>query len=398
LKSIVVIGGSNSHVPFVEAINRLGFESIVLDINDNCEAAKISHRYKKISTNDYEGIISFCLNEKKLAALLTYSSSPKALVNQAKAAEKLGLKSASIESTNLAIEKDLMKKCFKSSNIPTPESLTTKNIESGVDFIRKLDTEVIVKPSESNSGSEGVVSLRNIEEASNVFEFAKDLSASNRIIIEKYYAGREFTVDGIVAGKEPIILSVSEKNKFKEASGFLISNFSTGRIPSYDEELISQKNLLEEVSIESVKAMKINNSFFSVDIILSDAGPIVIECGILMDCKIDRLQSFAGFDVYEVFIRMLTEKRPKINKPTYKDGYDLTFLYPYKDGQLKLLNKKTQKKEAIVEWERKTDDIVKSPSSLADIIGWLMSKDRTSDIARKKSKKVLEKQKFFEIA
>ena len=61
-------------------------------------------------------------------------------------------------------------------------------------------------------------------------------------------------------------------------------------------------------------------------------------------------------------------------------------------------NLERKKKEAIVEWERKTNDIVKSPSSLADIIGWLMTKDRTSDIARKKSKKVLEKQKFFEIA
>ncbi|MBC8179807.1 hypothetical protein H8E88_01670 [candidate division KSB1 bacterium] len=114
-KSIVIVGGSKSHVPFIETAKKLGYKTIVFDRDKNCQGASFSDSFYKISTHDVDKIISMCceLNEKgKLAGVMTYSSSTEPLIAVAKICEKLGLPSFSSKSVEIATNKILMKECF----------------------------------------------------------------------------------------------------------------------------------------------------------------------------------------------------------------------------------------------------------------------------------------------
>ena len=77
----------------------------------------------------------------------------------------------------------------------------------------------------------------------------------------------------------------------------------------------------------------INNSFFSVDI----KGGKVLDVGLLLDCKIDRLLFHTGFDIYEAYVKLATGQRvfwPLDKMPKFKPGYRLHFNYPAGTGEL----------------------------------------------------------------
>ena len=70
MKSIVIVGGSLSHVPFIVAAKNLGYKTIVFDRDKNCQGAKVSDGFYKLSTHDVEKIISKCceINEREKIA------------------------------------------------------------------------------------------------------------------------------------------------------------------------------------------------------------------------------------------------------------------------------------------------------------------------------------------
>ena len=88
-------------------------------------------------------------------------------------------------------------------------------------------------------------------------------------ILEEYYFGREFSVDGIVIGKTPYVLSVSEKYNLGPTYNFIMCGFSMGKISNEDEKLLTKEKEIREMAKQAAVAMGISNSFFSVDLLLT---------------------------------------------------------------------------------------------------------------------------------
>ena len=302
--SVIIVGGSQSHVPFIEAAQNLGYLTIVFDRDVDSEGGKISDGFFEISTHDIDQIILKCCeieDEVNLAGVMTYSSSTEPLFAVAKTCEKLGLPSFSSRLVELATNKKLMKDCFADFGVPTPDWIVTGNTDEAINFINSSDNHVIVKPSSGSQGSKGVLLIDQEFDMSKQFDIAKEVSQDSRVILEKYYTGREFSIDGIVVGDNPLILSVSEKFNLGAEFNFIMSGFSMGIIKEDDRELLNQISSIKTAGINAVKALGISNSFFSVDILLTDDGPLVLECGVLLDCKIDRLLKAAGVNIYEMY-------------------------------------------------------------------------------------------------
>ena len=115
---LIFIGGSPSHVPFIEAAKYLGFQTIVFDRDSDCKGAKKSDLYFKISTHDIDQIITKCIeinNTKKITGVMTYSSATEPLLAVAKLCKRLGLPSFSEESVEIATDKSIMKEFFRKS-------------------------------------------------------------------------------------------------------------------------------------------------------------------------------------------------------------------------------------------------------------------------------------------
>jgi len=385
-KNLIIVGGSQAHVPFIQAAQNLGFNTIVFDINENSKGVNIADSFFKISTHDIDQIISKCCeinDENNLKGVMTYSSSTEPLYAVAKTCEVLGLPSFSLNSVELATNKLLMKECFVNCGIPTPAWIVTNKITEAIDFVNESKDQIIIKPSTGSQGSKGIAMVNHGDETLEYFETASRNSQDSKVILEKYIKGREFSVDGIVRSGNPVILSVSEKFNSGPELNFTMSGFSMGKIEQNEKELLKSIAATRETAIKTVVAMGISNSFFSIDILMTDLGPLVLECGILLDCKIDRLLKLASINVYDMYLDVITGKNTDIEGPEYSHGYGLSFMFADKKGKLVQTQQNLLKSNITVEWERYNGDQVTTPSSIADTLGWVIGIDSDSKAAYK---------------
>ena len=74
-KSIAILGGGFSQLPFIESIQQHGFQTVVFDQNKDCPGSLIADHFFTVSTHKTSAII--CILEdfrKSLIACFTYSS------------------------------------------------------------------------------------------------------------------------------------------------------------------------------------------------------------------------------------------------------------------------------------------------------------------------------------
>jgi len=394
----IIIGGSKSHIPFIDAARRLGYNTVVFDQNPNCPGADNSDTFFPVSTHDFNSLLQKCneLQKKKtIKGIITYSSDSEALMVTARLCQTFHLPSFSIESVELAVDKNRMKERFTSSGIPTPLCVKSPNIKEFGEILLDKPIQWILKPASGAQGSLGVSIVQSIEDYEKSFTEAAKWSKDGSVILEEYYCGREFSVDGVVINEAPIIFAVSEKFNLGSSYNFTMSGFATGTLSCEDEVLRKKLNEIINIALLAVKALKIDNSFFSADVILSEKGPILLECGILLDAKIDRLLNFAGVDVYTTMCKIASGENIHGLPPILQKGYALKFMFATKEGKLKVGhtdNAKTSfgNKISLIEWEKNNEDLVNPPKSIADTLGWVITEGYDQRVAYGLAKKISE--------
>jgi len=392
-KTFVIVGGSQSHVPFIIAARKLGFSTIVFDQSSECVGTKYCDHFYQISTRDHQAITSKCIqinNNFKLFGVMTYSASDESLIAVSSVCSILNLPCFPMESVNKVVDKSLMKKSFLKHGVPVVEGIVTKDPIEAVNFFRKTGV-VILKPSIGGRGSKGVVLCDTEDLILDQFQYVSNRSSNFEVIVERYYGGDEYSVDGIVIGDTPIVLSVSSKKNLGRESNFVMSGFITDFMPR-DEK---KKSIVEQAGIKAALSLGISNSFFSVDIVSNKSEVVVLECGVLLDCKIDRLLYFAGIDIYSLFIRMATRLPSFSPGPVSVPNVALSFIFSKEKGILFRKNKLDRKK-TLLEWERSEGDDVRPPKSISDTLGWVISTGESADTAYKYTQEATQ-QKLYEL-
>ncbi len=393
LEYFVVIGGSTSQVPFVRAAQSLGYPTVVFDRYDDCPSGALADKSFALSTHDAEGIEKVCdslKEESGLAGIMTYSSEKEPLLIVARLAVKYGLPSFSPEAVAGCLDKDKMMDCFKGV-VPTTRSIAFAELDSA-DTLEDFSYPVIVKPSKGTQGSLGVSFVRAEAQLKDALAVAKSCSQDSVVIIEEFCEGRQFSLDGVVIKGEPSVLSVSEKFTLGKDEGFVIFGFAAGRFPASDAELADNIQAMQEAAVKAAAALKIDNSFFNVDMILSSDGPVVIECGLFLDAKVDRLLSFAGLDLYSLFCSVATGRaagKAIADLDLLADcAAALVFFFADKPGTLMIEATDCEQEDCLIEWERRSGDSVRPPESISDTLGWVIAKGLDQGEAYAKAREI----------
>ena len=86
-KLVVFIGGSEDHIAFLRASKSKGLNTVVFDLDNKCASKKEADLFFQISTHDFEEILLKLKELSKeycISGVMTYSSSPKAILNTSK--------------------------------------------------------------------------------------------------------------------------------------------------------------------------------------------------------------------------------------------------------------------------------------------------------------------------
>ena len=114
-------------------------------------------------------------------------------------AEQMGLPGIGMETGFLFTNKAAMRDRMRELGLPVLPYCETDSLEEAEDFFRRTGGSCIIKP-EDNQGSRGVAEVSTLEELRGKYEDAARYSRKRRVIIEKKARGREFVLEGMVAG------------------------------------------------------------------------------------------------------------------------------------------------------------------------------------------------------
>ena len=194
-KKLLILGGANQHLKFVEAAKELGIYTIVTDYLQNSPCKKICDESLMLNITDIEGIVDYCKKNKVdgvVAGFLDPCQIPYGKICAALNLPCTGTPDQFFTFTNKKAFKALCRK----NGVKVIPDYSISDVESD-----NVDYPVFVKPVDSR-GSRGQTVCYSAEEMPAAIKFAQEQSSNGEILIEQYMGDYDevqitnFLIDG----------------------------------------------------------------------------------------------------------------------------------------------------------------------------------------------------------
>ncbi|NLW19635.1 MAG: ATP-grasp domain-containing protein [Candidatus Cloacimonetes bacterium] len=264
-EKLAILGASYLQRPLVEKAREMGVETHVFAWREGCVVEDIADHFYPVSILDQEEILRIC--EKIQVAGITSIGSDIAMPTVSYVAEKLGLKANSTHATRISTDKYEMRKALSAAGIKCP-GFQQVEMGSGIREI-SFGFPMMVKPVD-RSGSLAVTKVKNQQELGQAIEKAGKVSLSDRVIVEEFVEGREFSVEMISYEGKHHPITITDK--------------ITSGDPYYVELEQHQPAALDEVTagrindlvIKTLDALELKNGASHTEVLLTKEGELVV--------------------------------------------------------------------------------------------------------------------------
>ena len=368
MKSILIIGGSKSAYPFLLAARDKGYEVIVVDRAKSCFCSPHCDRLIELSTFDHASVYEEIQRKKlvsNICGILSYSSYPEALMTASFLSQRLDLPGFSKNSVKDTYDKSAINRILSDHNILVPERRYISDTAQNLLMDCQREHFPYVVKQLHGIGSSGTRIIENKEDLDCYMSDYKN--SVEQFVIEEYVEGDLYHIDGYVQNGESCIFSGVKKLTIV-VNGIPLTR---GYIPCPEITGSSEHSELSDNVKRGLAALGVDNHFFGADVIINKTtGEFrLLEIGYLLDAKMDRLLYHAGVDVYAMLVDIVSGVEVCLDETFSIDKNKcLEFMYAECDGRLEI----SRDRAPGVEWEREEGDSVKVPSSISDILGWII--------------------------
>lgn len=426
-KKMMILGASALQVPAIKKAKELGYQIILVDYDENAVGFALADVKLVVSTLDQEEVYRQALIYKPDVVITSTSDGPvrtAAYVN-----EKLGKRpDLSYENALCATIKSNMRDRLKQCGVPIPAYYAVKDFVDFSDAVDRLDGQCIVKPAD-NAGSRGVVLLNRMDmmvdigdgtrvlleytnqeqslrtQAKRIAAYAKYLDEAKKrayyysrenarggtVMVEEYMQGPEVSVEVMVMGGEPHILTITDKYITPPPYFVELAHCEPSRLDTQTQDQI------REIAAQAVRAIGIDNAPAHVEIKVTEDGPKIVELaarlgGDFITSKLVPLST--GIDMVGASVLLATGEKPDLT-PTRKRGAAIHFIHA-KEEQRGVLKKITVP-EALYGAEgveeialyKKPGEAVQGTHSSNDRLGHVITVGETPEDAMERGERIL---------
>lgn len=237
---IMVLPGTLWQVPLIKYLKKLGYKIVVVHPYEGAPAFQYADEVEFADILDKE----MCLEIAKKWNVCAVMSDECDIATPTLAyiSNALGLPSQGEGIASLFTNKLKMRELCKKNFLPYPDYKLCYTIEEALEFYRKLNHKMIIKPIDSSS-SRGVYTIENELDLISLFD--KSIGYSHHIkavICEKFISGAEFSVDGIKLPDGHISLAISIKTQFPYNANLDNKLIFTYNSENYDYDLLRDVN------------------------------------------------------------------------------------------------------------------------------------------------------------
>jgi len=211
VKKIFILGGSYLQLDIILEAKKMFFYVFVLDMDKKCIGKKYCDDFLQIDIKD-KNLILQKSKEYKIDMILT-SATEYGNISACYVAQELGLNTNSYQTALNTTDKSLMKEVLIKSNIKTPKYKVFGQGGS----LEYHAFPCIVKPSDSSS-AKGLSYCTCEKDFKNALVKAKKYSNNNKIIVEEYIKGKQYSVECISSNAQHQILAINKEEIRSEPS------------------------------------------------------------------------------------------------------------------------------------------------------------------------------------
>lgn len=320
MKALVLCGGI-PQIALMKYLKEKKIEVVLADMNENVVGKKHCDTFYPVSVLDVKGIKEVAIKEK-VDFIITVCAD-QVLQVVAQVSEELGLPwYIDYETAENVSNKSYMKKIFLQNNIPTSKYVIC-DTPSEENF-ENLKYPLIVKPVDSYS-SRGVKKVETYSQLVDAFSQAKNISRTNRVIVEEFVIGDEVTVDVYVENGVAKVLCASNIYKIADSEKFVIHRTL---YPARITQNVYKK--IETAAQDIANAFGLYNSPMLIQLITDGEDISVVEfCARTGGGdKFRLIEKVSGFDVVKAVAQLSLGSLPHVEKEEENPIYILNeFLY-----------------------------------------------------------------------
>ena len=331
---IAIIGANEFQNKLVKKAKNLGIETHVFAWEEGAIAKENSDYFYPLSIKEKEKILEIC-RKNKIDGICSIGSDLAVLtVNYV--AKELKLVGNTLSSTLLSTNKYEMRKKLNSDGLPCPKFLLLENFEK--EFIENQDISfpIIIKPTD-RSGSRGVFKVKNKDEIYEACLRARNESFNQKILIEEYIEGNEYSIESISVKGEHRILQITKK--FTTGSPNFIE---TGHIqPAILDEKI--KKDIENIIKKALDSLEIKNGASHSEIKILNNEIKIIEIGARMGGDFigsDLVEISTGIDYLKLVLEIALGKKVDLSKIIIKNENISAVKFFFDKNDIKNIEKK----------------------------------------------------------
>lgn len=183
MKKLLLLGGSDYLLPYIEIAHKLGLYVITCDYLPDNIAHKYSDEYCNVSIVDKESVLK-AAEKLDIDGIMSPATDP-GVTTCAWVAEHLGLPGCPSKSVDILQHKDLFRRFLSDHNFAVPYSEGFSSAADACKGAEKFKFPFIVKPTDS-AGSKGVTRIDRYEQIADAVNLAFENSLTHHIIIEDF--------------------------------------------------------------------------------------------------------------------------------------------------------------------------------------------------------------------
>ncbi|AZT90058.1 carbamoyl-phosphate synthase (glutamine-hydrolyzing) large subunit [Caldicellulosiruptor changbaiensis] len=288
------------------ALKEEGVEAII--INNNPET--VSTDFDTSDKLFFEPLTKECVldiikQEKPMGVIVQFGG--QTAINMASYLAKNGVKilGTSMESIDIAEDRDKFLNLLKSLGIPYPQGGSAYNLEDAIKVAEQIGYPVLVRPSYV-LGGRAMEIVYNRQELERYIKAAMEISIKHPILIDKYILGKEAEVDGISDGEDVLIPGIMEHI---ERAGVHSGDSMAVFPPHTLSERVKEK--IVDYTIKLARSLKVVGLFNIQFVIDKDENVYVIEVNPRASRTVPILSKVTGIPMIKIATKLILGKKLK---------------------------------------------------------------------------------------
>lgn len=316
MKTVMILGGSASEVPVIEASIKQGHRTVVVDRSDDVPGFHVPGGVivERCSIADKEEILELA---KKYSIDGILASVDAGVRSTAYVANQLGLPGISEEAAFMGTDKVAMRKRLKERGVPVPEFYEVKNKEEYDKVVSQFKEKCIVKAADS-SGSRGIYELKDLtnqQEIDYAYDYCVQFSGTGELLVEEMMEGQEICAETLSSDGVCYPIQITDQ-QHKLPPYFTDSGYSQPSMLPKDTV-----DRIKQIAIDANMAIENYQGSSCTEMIVTKDGPKIVELGVrlagdFMTTKMVPLSNGVDMpgDVVKISLGESIDVTPTLNK------------------------------------------------------------------------------------